>query len=386
MVVPNLRGLATLRQGAPTSGNAEVKRPHGAVPLGVDGSSTPLPELNEDTWFHIAESVIDSEDHCAELGRLCQWLPVSKQVCGANGALYELANQRFGWYGIHKNWNAVNAHYETHKIQPGVERRADSPKEYFVSACRALELVRKGDMAVTAIIQKYGPHPYETALLKARMKISPRDLQSVAFTHQFYREIATAALQVKLSHALQYVPVNREDYGDLARISVTANDYTLRYVRPKTRADFGDLAMIAMRQRTGGMALEDVPTDNPMYGTIAEAGVKTWFAALRWVPKDREVFPPNVSYYTIAKAAVTASGMALEHVPTDRPYYAELALIAVPQMSWVIRDVPSDIPEYPQIALSAVRANIAALQHVPYSMREFLRASVADRPGLPRTR
>lgn len=373
MLVPNLCGLATLRQSAPTSGNAEVKRPHKAVPLGVDGSSTPLPELNEDLWLQIAESVIDSEDHCAELEHLCQWLPGSKQVCGAKGALYELANQRFGWYGIHKNWNAVNAHYETHKIQPEAKLRADSPKEYFVSACRALQLVRKGDLAVTAIIWKYGPHPYETALLKARMKISPNDLKSVASTHQFYREIATAALQVKPSHALQYVPADREDYGDLARISVTANDFTLRYVQPKTRADFGELAMIAMRHPTGGTALEDVPTDNPMYGTIAEAGVKTWFGALRWVPKDREVFPPNVSYYTIAKAAVTASGMALEYVPTNLPYYVELALIAVPQMSWIIRHVPSEIPEYRQIALSAVRANIGALKHVPYQMRESLR-------------
>ena len=200
-----------------------------------------------------------------------------------------------------------------------------------------------------------------------------RTAWSTSTKREFYREIATAALQVKPSHALQYVPADREDYGDLARISVTANDYTLRYVQPKTRADFGELAMIAMRHPTGGTALENVPTDNPMYGTIAEAGVKTWFGALWWVPKDREVFPPNVSYYTIAKAAVTASGMALEYVPTNLPYYVELALIAVPQMSWIIRHVPSEIPEYRQIALSAIRANSGALKHVPYQIRESLR-------------
>jgi hypothetical protein len=53
--------------------------------------------------------------------------------------------------------------------------------------------------------------------------------------------------------------------------------------------------MIAMRQRTGGTALEDVPTDNPMHGTIAEAGVKPWFAALsrRDLALDPQLPPPS---------------------------------------------------------------------------------------------
>ena len=320
------------------------------------GQDTPLRTLPEELWFKIAnDAVASSDDPCLQVETLCSTLGGPWRVndgCGEHGWIYEQANQRFGWYGEYANWRELDSHRPQPTPQnPDPPTWPTSPKAYFATVCKAL---RRNDNSTTAsVIRSTTPMPYMMALVKARLKAKPGDLKDLQPTDPLYSEMAEAALRARPSHALQYVPPARADYQKLARISVTTNDYTLRYVEPKTGSFFGELALIAMRQHTGGTALEDVPTLHPMYGQIAKIGVTTWGPALRWVPTDRP------DYYDIAKAAMSARyGLALPHLPPDNPDYVALAVLAV-------RAYPNALQYVDEHHKQAVRDALAAASATP---------------------
>lgn len=330
---------------------------------GLTGQNATLPTLPEDTWLKIANAAAhSSNDPCLEVQKLCRTLRAPWSVnngCGEHGWIFEAANQRFGWYGEYANWGAVHARMvkvvpEDHPDYVDTTTWPTSPKEYFATVCRELRaLLRNGNTSMTAnTIRLTNKTPYMMTLVKARLKVSPQDLKDLQPTDLLYSEMAKAALRAKPSHALQYVDPNRADYKELARISVTTNDYTLRYVKPKTDLFFGELALIAMRQPTGGTALKDVPTDHPMYGQIAKIGVKTWGDALRWVP-------------------------------TDRPDYYEIAKGSVVKQSWNIQHVPAHLTDYVALAVLAVRANPEALNYVPENKMQEVRDALAVASATP---
>ena len=65
---------------------------------------------------------------------------------------------------------------------------------------------------------------------------------------------------------LEYVPTDRSDYDELARVAVAEEGRALMYV-PNDRLDYGTLARIAVRGH--GEALMYVPTDRDDYDEIA---------------------------------------------------------------------------------------------------------------------
>ena len=373
-MLPNLARIDLRHEVGVVTGSGDAKR--------LTGQHATLPRLPEELWIKIANAAVhNSNDPCLEVENLCGILEAPwsvKNGCGEHGWIFEEANQRFRWYGEYTNWGGVHARMV--KVVPeddpdyvDTTTWPTTPREYFATVCRELRALRNGHNTTARTIRSTNKTPYMMTLVKARLKAYPQDLKFMQPTDPLYSDMAEAALRAKPSHALQYVNPNRADYKNLARISVTTNDYTLRYVKPKTGPFFGELALIAMRQPTGGTALEAVPTDHPMYGEIAQIGVTTWGGALRWVPTD------HPDYYNIAKAAMSATNPPLDHLPLDKPYYTELARIAVVKRSWNMRYVPANLPDYVALAVLAVRAHpYYALEYVhPDRMQEVRDALAA---------
>lgn len=347
---------------------------------GLTGQDNPLPPLPEELWFKIAnDAVASSDDPCSQVQELCdtlggQWR--DNNGCGDHGRIYEQANQRFGWYGEYANWTELTTD-KKQKLNVDTSGWPSTPKAYFKMVCLELRAqLRTGNNTTASAIRSTNLMPYMMTLVKARLKAFPGDLKDLQPKDPLYSQMAEAALRAKSSHALQYVPPARADYQKLARISVTTNAYTLKYVEPKMDPFFGELALIAMRQSTGGAALEDVPNLHPMYGQIAKIGVTTWGPALRWVPTDRP------DYYDIAKAAMSASDPLfpayLEYLPPGKSYYIELAGPAVVKNEWSIRYVPAvGNPDYVALAVLAVRAHPGALAYVHAHRKQDVRDALA---------
>ena len=149
-----------------------------------------------------------------------------------------------------------------------------------------------------------------------------------------------ASLQV-LPNMLEYVPKDRSDYGDLAKIAVTLDGWALKFV-PTDSPDFGEMTRIAVAH--DGWALKFVPKDLPDYGEIARIAVAKNGDMLRYVPKDLP------DYGEIAKIAVEKDGLSLRYVPKDHPDYGALAGIAVTKDGWALKYVPRNHPDYDEIA------------------------------------
>ena len=65
---------------------------------------------------------------------------------------------------------------------------------------------------------------------------------------------------------LEYVPTDRSDYDELARVAVAEEGRALMYV-PNDRLDYGTLARIAVAQNGG--ALKYLPAERPAYDEIS---------------------------------------------------------------------------------------------------------------------
>ena len=155
---------------------------------------------------------------------------------------------------------------------------------------------------------------------RARALTSPNIyLKALRGRHPAYKSLSVLAVQ-RNGGALEYVPTNRADFGEIARLAVQRHGGALLFVLPTDRADYGEIAKLAVQGY--GHALEYVPTDRADYGEIAKLAVQQHGIALCYVPPDR------TDYGEIAKLAVQRSGRALDHVPTDRADYGELAALA----------------------------------------------------------
>ena len=282
--------------------------------------ANPVQWLSEDTWRIVLGSLLESGDPWEAAAKLCRMCsaPWWKDGCGANGFVWDEANRRRGWYGRFTNWNQVHTYYSTSYTAPPsphpTQDLPQNPKAYFIAACKARDWVNSwlqqaNDGTGVVRVLALGEHPYTTMLLKLAVVLNAgRALKYVPVDREDFGELARVAFLARPSHALQYVPTYRDDYGKLAELSVRAHDYTIRYV-PTYRDDYGKLAKIAMQARTGGTSLGDVPTDRDDYGEIAEIGVQTWLAAIRWVPTNRP------DYQHLAVLAVRANQYALRYVP-----------------------------------------------------------------------
>ena len=207
-------------------------------------------------------------------------------VCSANHPLHKQCTEAF--------FKAASGRMGFGSPEGGGEGRPPAPswRDFFAKSCRWLRRARDAtdDYAVDFYAQTLGFDP-----------------------------VGKWAILVVLPSLLKYVPIDRADYGELARIAVAKNGWALEYV-PTGRPDYGAIARIAVAQE--GLSLEHVPKDLPGYGEIARIAVAQEGYALYHVPKDLP------GYGEIARIAVVEDGYALEFVPKDHPEYDEIARLA----------------------------------------------------------
>ena len=184
-----------------------------------------------------------------------------------------------------------------------------------------------------------------------------RAIQYVPVARRDFFELAKLAVQ-QHGEALYHIDSAYAHYGELAMLAVARTPSVLNGIA-STRADFSELAMIAVGR--DGMVLRHVDGATPNYVAICRAAVATNGRALRHVRR------PSVdedAFYEMAQVAMKQNGMALNDLdnmeddlgnPFDHEQYETLAVLAILQTPEAIRAIryrPKE--EYDEIVREAL--------------------------------
>ena len=263
--------------------------------LRLNQNAARLPEMPIELWLSILTAV-DSDSPCAQVTEKCSVKKEWAALC-ADGTVYDLANQKLGWYGEYNSWQDLMERFlqGTHRGRVWHARQGNDmdAKRWFQHVCRDRReivdlLARKENyfydainpsssrariadsyrlMADTdnqlgvllAIHTRNGanqpPMPYASALCKFAVAIDGSLLSDVPGSLRAGPITDTVFAQTRADP----IPAAIHGYHEIAKAAVKQNGWALKYVHP-SRRDFGELARIAVQGFP--MALQFVPGSN----------------------------------------------------------------------------------------------------------------------------
>jgi len=334
--------------------------------------------------------ILDAEHPCREVVKLCGLNRKWRGWC-RDGWLYDAANRALGFYGQFESWEAVLAMYAAIRVTPP----GATPEAYFKAAC----LARFGEHL--AGVPQHHPF-YEARLLHQVRTTGLPKIDHIPTHLSNYGAFLRRAVQKEEASALKFVPKDRADYGEIAKLALQTKGWALEFV-PTDRADYGELAMLAVAQdgwseivdeyymsRRFRHALKFVPTDRADYGELATVAVQADGRALRFVPRTRD------DYGELARLAVVQWPEVFRFVPVDRADYAEIVKLAFrslpnpgygyqPRALNMFKLVDRDHPEFVDIAVLAAQLSHDVIKMLRsndefYDYDEIVKRAISKNP------
>ena len=309
--------------------------------LRLDGRAGQLPDLPLELWLSILTAV-DSDSPCDQVTEKCSVRQEWAALC-RDGTVYDLANQKLGWYGEYNSWQDLMERFLRGSRRGRVWHRGHrnnmDPKRWFQHVCgerRAIVnlLVRKENYLYDFRNESSSPaRQHEAYGLMENMR---DQLRVIIITHtrtnpdnQPRMPYASALCKFAVTidgSLLSYVPGSVRPgpdtrtraapmpeaisgYHEIAKAALKQNGWALVYVHP-SRADFGDLARIAVQGFP--MALQYVPGS-------------------RWYRRTVPALPPRADFAALVRLAMQsdkgiASYRAFEQVLVNSPDYLTLLM------------------------------------------------------------
>jgi len=97
-----------------------------------------------------------------------------------------------------------------------------------------------------------------------------------------------------LGSALKWVPADRADYGELARLAIEAGDPSVMNWVPMDREDYGELARLSMKKAYN---FDWIKTDHANYREIAKYAIEQHRGAIQNVPTTHPDYPALLEFH-----------------------------------------------------------------------------------------